>query len=149
MRTWEASLLLSEYLLSLPLNGKKVLELGAGTGLSSILASKLGARVLSTDGSEQVIQKLRGNFALNAAVDIDAQTLWWGYEDEILDAGWDFVVGADITYDEDVCSALAETYRLVLQHGGIGILAATVRNEATIEAFVKESGTLCCSEFAD
>jgi predicted nicotinamide N-methyase len=142
LRTWEASLLLSEYLLSLPLQGKSVLELGAGTGLSSIVASKLGAKVLSTDGSEQVIQKLQDNFALNS-VEIETGTLWWDEDDEDILHGrqWDFVVGADITYDEDVCSALAETYRLTLQYGGVGILAATIRNENTVKAFVTECGT--------
>ena len=143
LRTWEASLLLSEYLLSLPLQGKSVLELGVGTGLSSIVASKLGAKVLSTDGSEQVIQKLQDHFALNSA-EIDTGTLWWDEDDEDILHGrrWDFVFGVDITYDEDVCSALAETYRLAIQYGGVGILAATIRNENTVKlAFVTECST--------
>lgn len=139
LRTWEASLLLSEHLLSLPLRGKRVLELGAGTGLSSIIANKLGAHVLSTDGSEQVIQKLKDNFKLNS-VEMDTCALWWGEEDPILEREWDFVVGADITYDVDVCSALAETYFCVLRKGTIGILAATIRNEDTVKAFVNECG---------
>ena len=139
LRTWEASLLLSEYLLSLPLAGNRVLELGAGTGIASIVAHKLGAQVLSTDGSEQVIQKLQHNFKLNDS-EIETKTLWWGENDPILERHFDFIIGADITYDVDVCSALAETYLCVLRRGGIGILAVTIRNEDTVNTFVKECG---------
>jgi predicted nicotinamide N-methyase len=131
--------MLSEYLLTLPLEGKRVLELGAGTGIASIVANKLRAQVVSTDGSEQVIQKLRHNCKLND-VEVETRILWWGEEDPILERHCDFVIGADITYDVDVCSALAETYLCVLRRGGIGILAATIRNDDTVNAFVKECG---------
>jgi protein-lysine N-methyltransferase EEF2KMT len=140
MRTWEASLLLSEWLLGQDVQGKKVLELGAGTGLVGILAAKRGAKVMATDGSEVVITNIRKNFELNDVI-AETQTLWWGEEDDILRQEWDFVLGADITYDEDECAILAGTYALSLKGGGMGIIAATVRNENTLRVFVRECGT--------
>jgi hypothetical protein len=86
------------------------------------------------------VTKLRGNYHRNG-VWADTRVLWWGEQDEILGRKWDLVIGADLTYDMDVCSDLANTYGLALQHGGVGILAATVRNEDTLETFVKECGT--------
>ena len=50
------------------------------------------------------------------------------------------MIGADVTYDRDVCLDLAKTYGLALRNGGVGIVAATVRNEDTLEAFVRECG---------
>jgi hypothetical protein len=141
LRTWEASLLLSEWLLEQNIERKSVLELGAGTGLVGILAAKMGAKVMATDGSDMVVTKLSGNFELNN-VSIDSGVLWWGDENEILKRKWDLIVGADITYDEDVCSSLAETYALGIKHGATGILAATVRNERTLMVFVKECGMI-------
>lgn len=141
LRTWEASLLLSEWLLEQNIERKYVLELGAGTGLVGILASKIGAKVMATDGSDMVVTKLRGNFEMNH-VSIESRVLWWGDEDEILKRKWDLIVGADITYDEEVCSSLAETYALGIKHGATGILAATVRNENTLMAFVKDCGMI-------
>jgi protein-lysine N-methyltransferase EEF2KMT len=139
LRTWEASFLLSEWLLGQDLKGKNILELGSGTGLASIIASKKGANVLATDGSEIVVSRLRSNFELNC-VNADTSNLWWGEPDEILERKWDYIIGADITYDDEICSTLSQTFALGLPNGGIGILAVTVRNEKTLNTFMKESG---------
>lgn len=82
-RTWEAALHLAAFLVSeesirieannatnfvsAHIRGKHILELGAGTGLVSILCSKyLGARVVqATDGEESVVDAMRTNFFLN------------------------------------------------------------------------------------
>ena len=111
LRTWEAALHLSSYLLSSPeltesIKGKKVIELGAGTGLLSILcASHLGAaHVTATDGDEGVVQALHENAAFNDVKDcMDIGVLWWG---RALKGSWmfekdpsyacDLVLGADV-----------------------------------------------------
>jgi predicted nicotinamide N-methyase len=111
LRTWEAALHLSSYLLSSPeliasVKGKKVIELGAGTGLLSILcASHLeAAHVTATDGDEGVVQALHENAAFNDVKDaMDIGVLWWG---RALKGSWmfekdpsvscDLVLGADV-----------------------------------------------------
>jgi hypothetical protein len=111
LRTWEAALHLSSYLLSSPeliasVKGKKVIELGAGTGLLSILcASHLGAaHVTATDGDEGVVQALHENATFNDVKDaMDIGVLWWG---RALKGSWmfekdpsffcDLVLGADV-----------------------------------------------------
>lgn len=142
LRTWEASLLLSEWLLEQDIQGKNILELGSGTGLAGIIAAKKGSKVMATDGSERVVSTLRGNFKRND-IAADTSVLWWGEENDILERKWDLILGADITYDEDICSDLAKTYEFGLRCGGMGILAATVRNEDTLMAFVRECGIVC------
>jgi predicted nicotinamide N-methyase len=114
LRTWEAALHLSSYLLSSSdliesVRGKKVIELGAGTGLLSILcASHLGAaHVIATDGDEGVVQALQENAAFNDVKDVmDIGVLWWG---RALKGSWmfekdpsfscDLVLGADVASD--------------------------------------------------
>lgn len=111
LRTWEAALHLSSYLISTPeliasIKGKRVIELGAGTGLLSILcASHLGAsQVVATDGDEGVVQALHENAAFNDVKDaMDIGVLWWG---RALKGSWmfekdpsfscDLVLGADV-----------------------------------------------------
>lgn len=44
---------------------KKVLELGSGLGLTSIILASLGAKVIATDGEETVVDQLSKNFDLN------------------------------------------------------------------------------------
>jgi predicted nicotinamide N-methyase len=117
----------------------KILELGAGTGLVGILAGKKDANVTATDGSGTVVLTLQKNFEMNNVI-AETDVLWWGEESTLLQEKWDYILGADITYDVEVCSSLAETYSLGLRQGGIGMLAATVRNEDTLIAFIKECG---------
>lgn len=88
LRTWEAALHLGHYLVSAEgrqlINGKIILELGAGTGFLSILCAKhLGASyVIATDGSEEVIDDLASNIHLNGLQDNDGigrTVLKWGH----------------------------------------------------------------------
>lgn len=116
-RTWEAALHLGSYLLSprgsAIVEGKNVIELGAGTGFVSILCAKhLGAKhVTATDGDEAVIEALKENLFLTGLEDegeavVNASVLKWGrglrgtwVEEECEIWPYDVVLGADI-----VCS---------------------------------------------
>ncbi|THY21324.1 hypothetical protein D6D00_07155 [Aureobasidium pullulans] len=152
LRTWEAALHLSSYLISTPeliasIKGKRVIELGAGTGLLSILcASHLGAsQVVATDGDEGVVQALNENAAFNDVKDaMEIGVLWWG---RALKGSWmfekdpsfscDLVLGADVTYDKSVIPALVSTMRDMFEvwpHVRI-IISATIRNSDTFAAF--------------
>lgn len=111
LRTWEAALHLGSYLLSSPeaasmVQGKRVIELGAGTGLLSLMcAGHLGAKhVIATDGDEGVVEALKENASGN---DCTAETvfrqLWWGRAikgswlvEEFAPHACDLVIGADV-----------------------------------------------------
>jgi predicted nicotinamide N-methyase len=76
LRTWEAALLLGSYLVSesgrLMIQGKRVFELGAGTGMLSILCAKhlKVAGIVATDGDEAVVDTIKTNLFLNG-LDVD------------------------------------------------------------------------------
>jgi predicted nicotinamide N-methyase len=71
LRTWEAALLLGSFLASQSgqdiIRDKTILELGAGTGLLSILCAKhlRVSGVLATDGDEAVVDAIKTNAFLN------------------------------------------------------------------------------------
>ncbi|EKG12161.1 Nicotinamide N-methyltransferase putative [Macrophomina phaseolina MS6] len=155
LRTWEAALHLGAYLASESgqrwIKGKRVLELGAGTGLLSILSAKhLGAtKATATDGDEGVVDSIKTNLFLN---ELDSQrntesiVLRWGwswalkdslYYEEGTNDQYDVVIGADVTYDKSVIPVLVSTLTDLFQHQpSLQILiAATIRNEKTFEAF--------------
>lgn len=152
LRTWEAALHMGNYLSenSHLVQGKSVLELGAGTGHISILCAKyLGAtHVVSTDGSEEVVGDLPTNFYLNGlqySSLIEAKELKWG---QVLIGGeqpeWnrgrkvDLILGADVCYDIPASIALVATFGDLFDlFPDVQILiTATVRNEKTYRAFV-------------
>ncbi|OJD34882.1 nicotinamide n-methyltransferase [Diplodia corticola] len=154
LRTWEAALHLGAYLASETgrqwVRGKRVLELGAGTGLLSILCTKhlQATKATATDGDEGVVDSIKTNLFLNgldAQGGTDSIVLRWGrswtLEESLYYEGskdeYDVVIGADVTYDKSVIPALVSTLADLLRHQpSLQILiAATIRNEQTFEAF--------------
>ncbi|KAI9835416.1 MAG: hypothetical protein M1819_002334 [Sarea resinae] len=152
LRTWEAALRLGAYLSSSAgmrlVQGKRVLELGAGTGFLSVLCAKhLGAtHVLATDGDEGIVRDLGVNMALNGLEEekVDTAALWWGRDlvqagsGTFASAAYDVVLGADVTYDASVVPSLVSTIRDLMELNPYAkvIIAATIRNEQTFEAFI-------------
>ena len=152
LRTWEAALHLGQYLCTNQelVKGKRVLELGAGTGYLSILcANHLGStHVLATDGSDDVINNMPDSLFLNGLQGSDkiaASELLWGHalvgtEEQAWNGGRevDVVLGADITYDASVIPALVATVEELvgLYPKATVVIAATERNRDTFQSFL-------------
>jgi predicted nicotinamide N-methyase len=151
-RTWESALHLGQFLCSDPfiIAGKRVLELGAGTGYLSVLCAQHlnAAQVIASDGSDDVINNMPDNLFLNGlqgSKKIRPMDLKWGHaivgtEEESWNGGepLDVVLGADITYDRSVIPALLGTLQeLVDMFPGVNILVAAIqRNKETFEFFL-------------
>lgn len=153
LRTWEAALHLGQFLSADPsfIQGKNILELGAGTGYISILCAKFltSGLVIASDGSDYVVETLPENFFLNGLQDsekIRAMDVKWGHalvgtEDELWNGGLpiDVVLGADVTYDKSVIPALVGTLEELagmFPHVMI-IITATERNRETFLTFME------------
>jgi len=116
---WDAGRVLAKYLEqqeSSSMNGKQVLELGAGTGLTGIAAAMLGASVVLTDLSAVVPlieQNIRANSAaiMQSSGSAIAKTIDWGSSFEETHqalGGWEFscIVAADCLYNSDAIEPL-------------------------------------------
>ena len=83
---WTAGTALATFLTTLDgvqaLRGKRVIELGCGTGLCGIVAARLGAsQVLLTDGNADLLERTRDNVRHNMEQlhpTIDVEPLQWG-----------------------------------------------------------------------
>lgn len=110
-RTWEAALHLGTYLCSITssspvsIRGKKVIELGAGTGFISLLCQKfLGAeKVLMTDGTAKLIDVFNGpcleqNGLGGASQRIKGKQWTWGEPMSVdgTEERFDIALGADL-----------------------------------------------------
>jgi predicted nicotinamide N-methyase len=156
LRTWEAALHLGQFLCqnSSVIQGKRVLELGAGTGYLSILCARyVGAtHVIASDGSDDVINALPENLFLNGLQESSLVTpmdLKWGHalvgtEEETWNGGRpvDVALGADVTYDQSVIPALVGTLvDLFALHPSVDVyISATKRNDETFGAFLRACG---------
>ncbi|KAF0695465.1 Aste57867_13708 [Aphanomyces stellatus] len=121
---WDASVVLSHYLDSLgpaTLSGKSMVEIGAGTALPSIVGARLGMDVVATD-MQDVLHHTDAAIHRNCdKTCIRSQELVWGSRGVGLDAllsstdsavpckGYDYIVGADIVYNDAHFMELQET----------------------------------------
>ncbi|KAF2126107.1 hypothetical protein P153DRAFT_369462 [Dothidotthia symphoricarpi CBS 119687] len=156
LRTWEPSLVLGSYLASengcSMVQGRKVFELGAGTGMLSILCAKyLGASgIVATDGDEGVVDAINTNLFLNgldasSRCPVRTAALKWGWpidtasfsEDYGMDAP-DILLGADVTYDKSVILRLVTTLGSFFDMNSAlqVLISAPIRNEQTFETFL-------------
>ena len=151
MRTWEAALHLGRYLCENPslVQGKRVLELGAGTGYVSILCARhLGAaNCLVSDGSDDVVNAMPDNLFLNDlqhSQTISPLDLKWGHalvgtEEAEWNGGRpvDIVLGADLTYDKRLIPALLSTLGELLSMfpGCRALIAVTERSREACKDF--------------
>ncbi|XP_054627194.1 protein-lysine methyltransferase METTL21C-like [Dunckerocampus dactyliophorus] len=140
---WPAALALCSFLDNnrhrVDLQGKKVLELGAGTGLVSIVASLLGAAVTATDLPE-VLSNLRSNVMRNTTgrcrFTPTVVALPWGGDMEhtfpTSTHRFDYVLAADVVYHHDFLFELLATMKHFCQPGTTLIWANKVRLESDL-----------------
>ncbi|XP_010212414.1 PREDICTED: protein-lysine methyltransferase METTL21C [Tinamus guttatus] len=160
---WPGALALSQYLESnqerFNLKDKKVLEIGAGTGLVSIVACILGAYVTATDLPE-VLENLSFNISKNTK-DMnthkpEVRKLVWGEglsEDfPVSTYRYDFVLASDVVYHHTALEALLATMTYFCQPGTVLLWANKFRFSTDYEFLEKVSNifdTTLLAEFPE
>lgn len=131
-QVWRGALLLADFILSDPdmFRGATVLELGAGTGLTSIIMATAAKTVYCTDVGEDLLSMCKRNIALNkhilepAGGEVKVRQLDWLQDDFCTDPtmefSWtneevadlnntSFIIAADVCYDDDLTDGLFRT----------------------------------------
>jgi predicted nicotinamide N-methyase len=128
---WPAALALAHDLAARDLAGKRVLELGAGTGLPGIVAASRGARVVQTDKQKLALHVCEKNAARNLSGTAHAiehrlaDWTMWTDEDR-----YDVIVGSDILYTEFLHPFLRNILDTSLATGGTALVADPFRRES-------------------
>ncbi|MEO1050883.1 MAG: 50S ribosomal protein L11 methyltransferase [Bacteroidota bacterium] len=116
--------------------GEKVMDVGCGTAILSIMASKLGAsRVEAFDNHEWSIKNGAENIELNQCTNIH---IWTGEISQLESKGGYGIILANIS--KNVVNNDMATYAENLREGGFLVLSGFYEND--IEALVKTAATL-------
>jgi ETFB lysine methyltransferase len=96
--------------------GLRVLELGCGIGLSSLVLNQRGADITATDYHPEVGKFLSRNVALNGGREIPYVRTGW--DDDESDLGlFDLIIGSDVLYEYEHCVSVSG---FIHQHAGSG-----------------------------
>jgi predicted nicotinamide N-methyase len=124
---WPSAIALAHEILSRPgdFRGRRVLELGAGTGLPGIVAASLGAHVVQTDRQELALAVCRGNGARNGLPSIEYRVAdWTAWTD---DARYDWIIGSDVIYGPTMHEPLRRILASNLVPGGRALVSDPFR----------------------
>jgi predicted nicotinamide N-methyase len=103
---WPAGLALAEAMSRFPVEGKNILELGCGIGLSSLVLARRGARITACDHHPLAEDFLRQNAELNGLPPISFLNAAWLGPNPLL-GHYDLIIGSDLLYERDHAVLLA------------------------------------------
>jgi predicted nicotinamide N-methyase len=132
--TWPAGEALARVVAGHRLDGRRVLDLGCGLGLASVVAARAGADVLAVDVSGDGVTFAAENFALNGIVADAAVSSWT--DAALAETGpFDLVLGGDVLYSRPAATALLDALGALLAGGGQAWF--TDPGRATADAFME------------
>ncbi len=138
-KIWRASWVLADYLAAMPVAAKRnFLELGAGVGLVSIVATSFGHRITMSEYNYDALQFARANALINDCPKLPVVELNWNRPQ--LPGRYDYIVASEVTYKKEDCRPLVNLLKDCLKPKGEVILAGEMRKSSM--DFYKELANL-------
>ena len=125
-KVWEASLLLASRMVSRPVDrDERLLELGAGLGVSGLVAAAFGHDVTITEYDTHALAFLEANRHENGIRHAGIRRLDWHHPD--LEGRFDIILGSELIYKESDFKAMRSLFQALLKPGGEIHLAGEIR----------------------
>ena len=104
---WPSSEVLAHLMSDYAINNKRILEIGCGIGLTSLMLNQRNADITATDYHPEAEDFLEQNVALNKGEAIPFVRTGWA--DEVSDLGkFDLILGSDILYEDEHADLLSQ-----------------------------------------
>lgn len=114
---WPSSQVLANYLQDFDIKNKRILEVGCGIGLVSLLLNSRLANITATDFHPEVEKYLNINVHLNDGKKIPFVRTGWDDNISIL-GKFDLIVGSDLLYEKDHAKSLSS---FINQHAKVKV----------------------------
>ncbi|MGO2161033.1 methyltransferase domain-containing protein [Vibrio toranzoniae] len=96
---WPSSLVLAHHMLHFDTKNKRILEIGCGMALSSLLLNEQRANITATDFHPEVEEFLNRNIQLNNRKKIAFERVDWADKESQLGL-FDLIIGSDLLYED-------------------------------------------------
>ncbi|WP_075185387.1 class I SAM-dependent methyltransferase [Teredinibacter haidensis] len=103
---WPSSLVLAHFIFDYETDSKRILEVGCGMALSSLLLNKQSADITATDYHPEAQKFLQRNALLNGAKSIAFEQADWANKSDNLGL-FDLIIGSDLLYEDSHIESLS------------------------------------------
>lgn len=103
---WPSGLVLAHHMANYDIRAKRILEIGCGIGLSSLVLNERGADITATDQHPEAERFLLRNTELNDAATIKFERNDWA-DDTSSIGKFDLIIGSDLLYEDEQIELLA------------------------------------------
>lgn len=103
---WPSSFVLAHFLFDYHVGSKRILEVGCGMALSSLMLNEQNANITATDYHPEAQTFLQRNTRLNNDKDIPFERVDWAKQDDNLGL-FDLIIGSDLLYEDNHIDLLA------------------------------------------
>lgn len=104
---WPSSIVLAHHMMDFDIKDKRILEIGCGMALSSLLLNERKANITATDYHPEVKIFLDRNIQLNNGRNIAFERVDWADDTSKLGL-FDLIIGSDLLYEDIHVSLLAQ-----------------------------------------
>ncbi len=118
---WPSGRVLAQAMVSEPLAGRRILEVGCGLALASLVLHRRGGLVTASDCHPLVPEFLAQNLALNALGALPYRVANWARPDPTL-GQFELIIGSDVLYDHGQPEVLSRFIDAHLAPGGKVVL---------------------------
>jgi hypothetical protein len=145
LQLWAASIVLAHWLVEMraQLEGRALIELGAGCGLCGLVAAKLcgAGPCLLTDLAARTVDNLRHNVAANGLGEEQVRACSLDWRDAATyPAAVPVVIGADLVYADEAVPPLLAAVGALVARGGVFLYVAPETNRQGEGAFLRGLG---------
>ena len=108
---WPSSRVLAHAMLTYAVEGKRVLELGCGLALASLVIHRRGGNITASDCHPLAAEFLQENLKLNQLPTMKYETGNWSRSNPSL-GRFDLIIGSDVLYDREQPEVLSQFINL-------------------------------------